>query len=79
MIKKISLFLVLVFCVNFQNQIYGKILYESIQGYTEVRYWDKSNAYQGYTLFAAHGTTYLIDMEGYVINKWEYWHQSQIP
>ena len=35
MIKKISLFLVLVFCVNFQNQIYGKILYESIQGYTK--------------------------------------------
>ena len=37
---------------------------------TELRYWDKTTAYNGYTLFAAHGTTYLIDMEGYVVHTW---------
>ena len=39
-------------------------------GYTEVRYWDSTKAYKGYTLFAASGKTYLIDMEGYVIHQW---------
>lgn len=39
-------------------------------GETEVRYWDSSNAYNGYTLFAAKGKTYLIDMEGYIVNQW---------
>jgi len=44
--------------------------YESLQGPTELLYWDKEKAYNGYTLFAAHGTTFLIDMEGSVINQW---------
>lgn len=29
--------------------------YEVLQGPTELRYWDKAKAYNGYTLFAAHG------------------------
>ena len=36
---------------------------------TELRFWDSTSTYDGYTLFAAKGT-YLIDMEGYVIKKW---------
>ncbi|MFC2007847.1 aryl-sulfate sulfotransferase [Chloroflexota bacterium] len=41
---------------------------------TELRYWDKMKAYNGYTLFAARfppsGATYLIDMEGNIVNQW---------
>ena len=37
---------------------------------TEMRYWDKSKAHNGYTLFGAGGTSYLIDMEGCIVNKW---------
>jgi hypothetical protein len=43
---------------------------EGMIGATEVRYWDSSKAYNGYTLFAAKGKTYLIDMEGYVVHQW---------
>jgi hypothetical protein len=38
---------------------------------TETRYWDAANAYNGYTLFGSAGSTYLIDMEGHVINTWK--------
>jgi hypothetical protein len=37
---------------------------------TETRYWDSTKAYNGYTLWAGSGKTYLIDMEGYVIKQW---------
>lgn len=37
---------------------------------TETRYWDKSTAYNGYTLFGTRGTTYLVDMEGKVVHTW---------
>ena len=44
---------------------------------TETNYWDKSKAYNGYTLFTSIaaagpviGATYLIDMEGNVVHKW---------
>jgi hypothetical protein len=37
---------------------------------TETRFWDKSNAYDGYTLFAGGGKTYLVDMEGRIIKTW---------
>jgi len=37
---------------------------------TELRYWDEDKAYNGYTLFGAGGTTYLIDMEGNVVHTW---------
>jgi hypothetical protein len=37
---------------------------------TETRYWDASKTFNGYTLFAASGKSYLIDMEGYVVKQW---------
>jgi len=45
--------------------------FEGFVGPTETRYWDKDRAYNGYTLFAGKGKTYLIDMEGYVLNTWD--------
>ncbi|MBT7059158.1 MAG: DUF1566 domain-containing protein [Lentisphaerae bacterium] len=44
--------------------------YEALAGPTELRYWDQTNAANGYTLFAARGTTYLIDMEGRLAHSW---------
>ena len=40
---------------------------------TELLYWDETKAYNGYTLFAAVGRSYLIDMEGktHIIRKRE--------
>ena len=35
--------------------------YEALQGPTELLYWDKTNAYNGYTWFGVRGTTYLVD------------------
>ena len=43
---------------------------ESFMVPTETRYWDESNAYNGYTLFGTRGTSYLIDMEGHVVHTW---------
>ncbi len=53
-----------------QDPVLRKGTTEGFIGPTEVRYWDSTKANQGYTLFAAAGRTYLIDMEGYVINQW---------
>ena len=44
--------------------------YESLQGPTELLYWDKGKAYNGYTLFGTRGRAYLIDMEGEVVHTW---------
>jgi hypothetical protein len=43
---------------------------ERLQGPTELLYWDKTKAHNGYTLFAAAGTSYLIDMQGRVVHTW---------
>ncbi len=48
--------------------------YEAIVGPTGVLKYDKEKSYGGYTLFAPMTnctTTYLIDMEGNVVHKWE--------
>jgi hypothetical protein len=45
--------------------------YETLQGPTELRYWDESRAYAGYTLFAAAGKTYLVDMSGKLVHAWD--------
>ena len=45
--------------------------YESLTGLTETRYWDKTKAYNGYTLFAGAGNSYLVDMEGRVAHSWK--------
>jgi hypothetical protein len=44
--------------------------YEALQGPTELLYWDKTNAYPGYTWFGVRGTTYLVNMEGRVAHTW---------
>jgi hypothetical protein len=43
----------------------------TLQQSTEMRYWDKTKAFNGYTLFGAAGTSYLIDMDGSVVNTWK--------
>jgi hypothetical protein len=48
----------------------GAMAQESLLIPTETRYWDKSYAYSGYTLFAGNGKTYLVDMEGHIIRTW---------
>jgi outer membrane protein assembly factor BamB len=48
--------------------------YESLVGPTGVLKYEKDKSYGGYTLFAPMigcKTTYLIDMEGYVVHRWE--------
>jgi len=44
--------------------------YESLQGPTELLCWNKDKAFNGYTLFASRGATFLIDMEGQVVHTW---------
>ena len=44
--------------------------YEALQGPTELLYWDKTNAFNGYTWFGVRGITYLVDMEGRVAHTW---------
>jgi sugar lactone lactonase YvrE/formylglycine-generating enzyme required for sulfatase activity len=44
--------------------------YERLQGPTEVTYWNKTNAYTGYTFFGVRSNTYLINMEGRVVHTW---------
>ena len=64
-------FFILIFGLIVINSVHSKTLYERLTGKTETCYWDQSNAFNGYTLFAAHGTTYLIDMEGRVVHEWK--------
>ena len=44
--------------------------YERLQGPTELLYWNKEKAFNGYTLFGVGGTSYLLDMEGRVVHTW---------
>ena len=62
--KKLLLLLVLFLCAS---AIFAQ---ESFMVKTETRYWDASNAYNGYTLFGTRGMSYLINMEGQVIHTW---------
>ncbi len=48
----------------------GKNAGEGMFTITETRYWDSLKAYNAYTLFAASGHSYLIDMEGYAVKSW---------
>jgi hypothetical protein len=47
--------------------------YESIRGVTGLVKYDASKAFQGYTLIApmSSKTTYLVDMEGYIVHTWQ--------
>ena len=44
--------------------------YERLQGPTEVLYWNKASTYAGYTFFGARSNTYLINLEGRVVQTW---------
>ncbi|MCE5228217.1 DUF1566 domain-containing protein [bacterium] len=44
--------------------------YQALQRETEVQYYDSVNSANGYTLFGAQNKTYLIDMQGRVVNTW---------
>ncbi|MCX7003201.1 MAG: aryl-sulfate sulfotransferase, partial [bacterium] len=44
--------------------------YERLQGPTDVVYWDKTKAQTGYTFFGTRGVTYLIDMQGCIVQTW---------
>jgi hypothetical protein len=72
--KKIAMTLITVLIVAVtMNSV---LAYESIYGPTELIHYDKAKAYNGYTLFrpnAPNNTaryTFLIDMEGNVVNTW---------
>jgi hypothetical protein len=60
-------FILIAGIIAFRLQVFSQ---ESFMTLTETRYWDKSKAYNGYTLFGSGGKTYLIDMEGQVIHTW---------
>ena len=62
--KSVLILLILCGCVHLFSQ-------ECFYIPTETRYWDAARAYSGYTLFGSGGTTYLIDMEGHVVNTWK--------
>jgi hypothetical protein len=60
---------ILVFGLSFSAHAY-----ESMAGPTGVLLYDSAKSYGGYTLFAPMvgcKTTYLIDMEGNMVHKWE--------
>jgi hypothetical protein len=65
--KKIPAALLCSLCVFSWQNLFA---YESLQGPTELLYWNKDKAFNGCTLFAAHGRSYLIDMAGQLINEW---------
>jgi len=44
--------------------------YESLQGPTELLFYNPEKAYNGYTLFSSRGT-WLIDMQGRVVHSWK--------
>jgi hypothetical protein len=70
--KKISiLFFALTIALTFACSGWA---YEALNGATGVLKYNKEKAYDGYTLFSPmtnSKTTYLIDMEGNVVHKWE--------
>ncbi len=49
---------------------YADTEYHALQRSTELQYWDPAKACEGYTLFGAQGTSYLIDMRGQVVRTW---------
>jgi len=46
------------------------LAYERLQGPTELLFYDKAKAFDGYTLFGVASRTYLLDMEGRVVHTW---------
>jgi len=46
------------------------LAYERLQGPTELLFYDKAKAFNGYTLFGVGSRTFLLDMEGRVVHTW---------
>ena len=44
--------------------------YERLQGPTELLFYDKEKAFNGYTLFGVGSRTFLLDMDGGVVHTW---------
>jgi len=61
----IMLIIIMLLCTTWVSYAY-----ESHFGPAGVVYYDTDKAYEGYTLFATRGKSYLIDMEGHLINTW---------
>ena len=70
--KKSLLIVAIVLAISILAPIFALNAYEALRGPTELLYYDKAKAYKGYTLFGASRSvyTYLIDMEGNIINTW---------
>ena len=69
--KRVNLFVLAIVVTLMITNVIPVQAYESLMGFTETRYWDKTQAYNGYTLFAGAGNTYLVDMEGRVAHSWK--------
>ncbi|MBN1523144.1 MAG: aryl-sulfate sulfotransferase [Spirochaetales bacterium] len=61
----IGIFIVLLFLC-----FYSIWSYETLQGKTELLFWDREKAFNGYTLFGSRGVSALIDMSGSVVHTW---------
>ena len=72
MFKKTLIFLTIciLLCI-FSSSAYA---YQSHYGPSELTYYDKSKAFNGYTLFSPFGGkyTFLIDMEGNLVHSWKW-------
>ena len=67
--KAATMFSVFLFTCIMLSPAFG---YEAVYGPTELTYYDRAKAFNGYTLFKPESGafTYLIDMEGKVVHKW---------
>ena len=71
MLKKVLITLALIILITtVGSPVYA---YQSHFGPTELTYYDKTKAFNGYTLFSPFraGSTFLIDMEGKLVRSWE--------
>jgi hypothetical protein len=57
----------LIICTMLAGSAFG---YERLQGPTELLFYDKDKAFNGYTLFGVGSRSYLLDMEGRVVHTW---------
>ncbi|MBW2031670.1 MAG: hypothetical protein JRJ31_21665, partial [Deltaproteobacteria bacterium] len=71
--KKVSVIIAVSFALIFSTFISAQA-YEAIVGATGVLKYNKAKAFNGYTVISPMTnckTTYLIDMEGNLVHKWE--------
>jgi hypothetical protein len=63
--------ILLLFAVSLSLFVGAAHAYERLQGPTELLFWDKEKAFNGYTLFGVGSRTFLLDMEGRVVHVWQ--------